>query len=84
MISRYEDVYSKLFKHLKWHRAATITENGQRYTEYITRLENDKIKIFTKKFPRENDARKYAERFENVSILSKSNLLSRHFSKHNH
>ncbi|KAL7042350.1 hypothetical protein ACKWTF_001105 [Chironomus riparius] len=63
---QYEDVYFKLFKKLGWQRAAAITEDGQKYTEYITRMEhNDTIKILSnKKFPRENDERKQAERFE--------------------
>lgn len=68
--SRYEDVYFKLFEKLGWQRAAAITEDGQKYTEYITRMEhNDTIKILSnKKFPRENDERKQAERFEKVII----------------
>lgn len=30
----------KLFKELKWNRFAALTEDGQKYTEYISYMEN--------------------------------------------
>jgi hypothetical protein len=68
-LPRYEDVYFKIFKHLKWQRAAAITEDGQKYTEYITRMEqNDTIKILVnKKIPRESG--RQADRFEKVTYF---------------
>lgn len=54
----YEHVYLKLFKQFKWKRVAALTEDGQKYTEYISNMEklleeNDIKMISNKKFPRQ-------------------------------
>ncbi|VEN45528.1 unnamed protein product, partial [Callosobruchus maculatus] len=54
----YKHVYMSLFKKFNWRRVAALTEDGQKYTEYISLmqedLEREKIKfIANKKFPRE-------------------------------
>lgn len=54
----YEHVYLKFFKQFKWKRIAALTEDGQKYTEYISNMEklleeNDIKMISNKKFPRQ-------------------------------
>lgn len=56
----YKDVYLQLFKKLQWKRIATLTEDGQKYTEYLSHtqdlLEKNGINfIATTKFPRERE-----------------------------
>lgn len=58
--SHYIHVYLELFKKLGWKRVAALTEDGQKYTEYISLmqdlLEKNNIKfIANKKFPRERE-----------------------------
>lgn len=53
---QYENVYSKLLQQFKWHRVAALTEDGQKYTEYISHMEtllkkNNIELIMNKKFP---------------------------------
>lgn len=36
---QYEDVYVELMKFLDWKRVAALTEDGQKYTEYISHME---------------------------------------------
>ena len=36
---QYEDVYISLMKKLGWKRVAALTEDGQKYTEYISHME---------------------------------------------
>lgn len=36
---QYEYVYLQLMQHLKWSRVAALTEDGQKYTEYISHME---------------------------------------------
>lgn len=54
---QYEHVYLQLMQHLQWSRVAAITEDGQKYTEYISHMEtylkehNIEL-IANKKFPR--------------------------------
>uniref|UniRef100_W8B6W5 receptor protein-tyrosine kinase n=2 Tax=Ceratitis capitata TaxID=7213 RepID=W8B6W5_CERCA len=36
---QYEDVYIALMKFLDWKRVAALTEDGQKYTEYISHME---------------------------------------------
>lgn len=55
---RYEHVYVRLLKKMGWRRVAALTEDGQKYTEYISHMEtvlkeNDIELIANKKFPRE-------------------------------
>lgn len=55
---QYEAVYLNLFQQLKWRRIAALTEDGQKYTEYISHMEtllkqNDMELIVNKKFPKE-------------------------------
>lgn len=56
----YQYVYLQLFKKLGWKRVAALTEDGQKYTEYISHMqemlgENDITFIANTKFPRERD-----------------------------
>lgn len=56
---QYKHVYLKLFKEFQWKRIAALTEDGQKYTEYISHmqelLDNNGITISNTKFPRERD-----------------------------
>lgn len=51
---QYEHVYVRLLKELKWKRVVAFTEDGQKYTEYISQLENvlkeNGIELTNKKF----------------------------------
>lgn len=51
---QYEHVYVRLLKELNWHRVVAFTEDGQKYTEYISQLENalreNGIELTNKKF----------------------------------
>lgn len=52
---QYEDVYTRLMKDLGWRRVAALTEDGQKYTEYISHMEaamknNNLELIINKKF----------------------------------
>lgn len=54
----YKHVYIYLFEKFNWKRVAALTEDGQKYTEYISLMQDDfeshNIKfIANKKFPRE-------------------------------
>lgn len=56
---QYKHVYLKLFKEFQWKRIAALTEDGQKYTEYISHMQellgNNGITISNTKFPRERD-----------------------------
>ncbi|XP_065355846.1 receptor-type guanylate cyclase gcy-17-like isoform X2 [Calliphora vicina] len=52
---QYEDVYTSLMKDFGWNRVAALTEDGQKYTEYISHMEatlknNNMELIINKKF----------------------------------
>ena len=52
---QYEDAYISLMKRLGWRRVAALTEDGQKYTEYISHMEaaikqNNMELIINKKF----------------------------------
>lgn len=69
---RYEDVYEKLLLKLDWKRLVALTEDGMKYTQYITnmkfKLEEKNIDLMIdKKFPREADSKKQLETFKTVS-----------------
>ncbi|KAJ8975821.1 hypothetical protein NQ317_003857 [Molorchus minor] len=58
--NHYKHVYLKLFQYFGWRRLAALTEDGQKYTEYITLMQDDLEKnsisfIANKKFPKERD-----------------------------
>lgn len=36
---QYEYVYNELFKYFGWNRVSALTEDGQKYTEYISHME---------------------------------------------
>lgn len=36
----YEHLYVRLFKEMNWRRVVAFTEDGQKYTEYISHLAN--------------------------------------------
>ncbi|XP_046995878.1 uncharacterized protein LOC124607652 [Schistocerca americana] len=57
---QYTDVYLSLFKRLNWTRVAALTEDGQKYTEYISHLQdllqsNDIQFVTNRKFPRDRN-----------------------------
>lgn len=35
----FRSVYNSLFLHMQWKRIASLTEDGQRYSEYLTLLD---------------------------------------------
>lgn len=51
---QYEHVFVRLLKQMNWHRVVAFTEDGQKYTEYISQLENalreNDIELTNKKF----------------------------------
>ncbi|XP_030749572.1 atrial natriuretic peptide receptor 2-like isoform X2 [Sitophilus oryzae] len=56
----YKHVYLELFKRFKWNRVAALTEDGQKYTEYISQMQDELEQngitfIANKKFPRERE-----------------------------
>lgn len=56
----YKHVYLELFKEFNWNRVAALTEDGQKYTEYISSMQDELEKngitfIANKKFPRERE-----------------------------
>ncbi|KAG8222593.1 hypothetical protein J437_LFUL002585 [Ladona fulva] len=58
---QYRHVYLKLFKELGWSRVAALTEDGQKYTEYISHLQdllqaNGIHFVSNRKFPRDRAA----------------------------
>ncbi|XP_024935475.1 uncharacterized protein LOC107275141 isoform X2 [Cephus cinctus] len=58
---QYKHVYLRLLQQLGWHRVAALTEDGQRYTEYISSMqdmlqENGITFIANFKFPREHES----------------------------
>lgn len=57
---QYKHIYLKFFKEFGWKRIAALTEDGQKYTEYISHMqkfleENDITLISNTKFPRERE-----------------------------
>ncbi|XP_066143378.1 uncharacterized protein [Euwallacea fornicatus] len=58
----YRHVYQALFQKFGWKRVAALTEDGQKYTEYISLMQDDLEKsggitfIANKKFPRERES----------------------------
>lgn len=57
---QYKQVYLHLFKALGWNRISALTEDGQKYTEYISSMgdmfqENGISFIANMKFPRERE-----------------------------
>lgn len=71
----YKHVYIELFKKYKWKRVAALTEDGQKYTEYISLMledfEKNKINfIGNNKFSRE-------KRTEDMRRVSKRNNFKR-------
>lgn len=53
---QYEQVYVELFQRMDWKRVVALSEDGQKYTEYISQMEHlpkDKlIELKNKKFPK--------------------------------
>lgn len=72
-IFRHEDVYIKLFKQMNWNRVAAVTEDGTKYTEYITNMGNKlpsaNMKLIeNKKITRETNGDKRLEYLKTVSL----------------
>lgn len=58
---QYRHVYLQLLKKLGWRRVASLTEDGQKYTEYISYMQemlrdNGIVFVANAKFPREREA----------------------------
>ncbi|KAL0107243.1 hypothetical protein PUN28_015647 [Cardiocondyla obscurior] len=58
---QYKHVYVQLLQKLGWHRVASLTEDGQKYTEYISYMQdmlrdNGIDYVANVKFPREREA----------------------------
>lgn len=58
---QYKHVYLQLLQRLGWHRVASLTEDGQKYTEYISYMQdmlrdNGIVFVANAKFPREREA----------------------------
>ncbi|KAK0157842.1 hypothetical protein PV328_011532 [Microctonus aethiopoides] len=58
---QYRHAYLKLFQQFGWHRVAALTEDGQKYTEYISYMQellrDNGINIIANiKFPRERES----------------------------
>ncbi|XP_072759038.1 uncharacterized protein [Anoplolepis gracilipes] len=57
---QYKYVYLQLLQKLNWHRVASLTEDGQKYTEYISYMQdmlrdNGIVFVANVKFPRERE-----------------------------
>lgn len=57
---QYKHVYLQLLKKLGWKRVASLTEDGQKYTEYISYMQdlfrdNGIVFVANAKFPRERE-----------------------------
>lgn len=71
--SRYQDVYAKLLDEMKWRRLVALTEDGMKYTKYITNmdsmLKDRKIidSLVNKKFSREANKEDQLKKFKDVS-----------------
>lgn len=67
---QYEHLYVRLFKELNWHRVVAFTEDGQKYTEYISQLENalkeNGIELTNKKFSKHFEPAK----IRSVSVIN--------------
>lgn len=64
---QYEHLYVELFEELNWHRVAAFTEEGRKYTEYISQLQ-----IFMKGKGIDLSNRKFSKHFEPAKIRSVS------------
>nr|CAD7396592.1 unnamed protein product [Timema poppensis] len=55
--SRARDVYLRLLQKMNWKQVSALTEDGQKYTEYISHLQDllkkNNIELTNRKFPRE-------------------------------
>ncbi|KAF2904495.1 hypothetical protein ILUMI_01678, partial [Ignelater luminosus] len=68
---QYKHVYLQMFRQLGWKRVAALTEDGQKYTEYISHMEGLLVKegisfIANTKFPRERDTAVMARYLEEL------------------
>lgn len=91
--NRYQQVYEKLLTKWNWKRIFALTEDGMKYTQYITALESRLKQVdpnfwfLNKKFSRDT-ADKDFENFRNVSwhsslLQSKIYFLNSKFSETN-
>jgi len=52
-------VYLQLFQKLGWEQVAALTEDGQKYTEYISHMQDlfqaNGITVVNRKFPRDRE-----------------------------
>ncbi|XP_063228981.1 atrial natriuretic peptide receptor 2-like [Bacillus rossius redtenbacheri] len=71
---QYEEVYLQLLRRFQWRQVAALTEDGQKYTEYISDLqdllEKHNISVSNRKFPRD---RKQNEMMQYLVNIKKEN-----------
>uniref|UniRef100_A0A224XI24 Gamma-aminobutyric acid type B receptor subunit 2 n=1 Tax=Panstrongylus lignarius TaxID=156445 RepID=A0A224XI24_9HEMI len=72
---QFKYVFLELFKELNWKRVASLTEDGTKYTEYISLTQdllqkNDITFVANRKFPqdwgRDSEMRQYLEEFKEI------------------
>ncbi|XP_012262718.2 uncharacterized protein LOC105689915 isoform X2 [Athalia rosae] len=68
---QYKHVYLELLRQMEWRRVAALTEDGQKYTEYISHMqdhlqENGITFVDNAKFPRERDTDVLKRYLENL------------------
>lgn len=73
---RYQDVYAKLLTKFDWNRLVALTEDGMKYTKYLTDMDTTlKEKgislMVNKRFPRVNDKERQFDIFKTVSRREK-------------
>ncbi|XP_074115403.1 uncharacterized protein LOC141538040 isoform X1 [Cotesia typhae] len=71
---QYRHVYLQFFQHFAWKRVAALTEDGQKYTEYISHLQetlrDHEINFIANvKFPRERERHEMTEYLEDLKQI---------------
>lgn len=74
--TQYKFVYLQLFQKLGWEQVAALTEDGQKYTEYISQMQdlfqaNGITFVANRKFPRDREKAsmfKYLEELKNKKV----------------
>ncbi|KAK7047733.1 hypothetical protein SK128_014579, partial [Halocaridina rubra] len=66
----FRNVYNEFFSQMGWHRVASLNEDGQRYSEYLTLLqdllsEND-IHLYIRKYPQERAERNMTQYLQDL------------------
>jgi ABC-type branched-subunit amino acid transport system substrate-binding protein len=72
---QYQFVYLALFQHLGWKRVASLTEEGQKYAEYVSHLQDllqeHKIAfVANRKFPKDRLALNMSQYLQDLKVLT--------------